>query len=282
VTSEVLVDGAPASPLLAPRQPVLQQLVLPPLAGLALLLLALPGPVSLLIATAVLQLALVLGLLALVEAPAAEGLFLLAIGASVLGDILVLRTDGDAGPLAGVGAAAVVGALLLQLLRRRRERVTESLADSLLVLVVALSAGCLVALRDRPGGEEVLTAALAAGIACLLAARIGDLVLARPELAVGSTRGWPGLVFGLGCGVAAATAVAHQQSGLASDRAALLGLAVAAAVAVADLAVDLGASELRATRRDARRASAVGPVAVLLPWVALAPVALLVGRAILP
>ena len=107
-------------------------------------------------------------------------------------------------------------------------------------------------------------------------------MLDRPELAVGASRGWPGLLLGLGAGVLAAALTAHGGHDVQGSRAVLLGLAVAAAVAAADLAIDLGAAELKATRRDARRASAVGPVAMLLPYAALAPVALLAGRFVLP
>jgi hypothetical protein len=52
-------------------------------------------------------------------------------------------------------------------------------------------------------------------------------------------------------------------------------------VATADLAVDLGAAELRPGRRDARRVSALRPAAALLPYAVLGPVALLAGRLVL-
>jgi hypothetical protein len=63
--------------------------------------------------------------------------------------------------------------------------------------------------------------------------------------------------------------------------AALLGLVVASTVATADLAVDLGAAELRAGWRDARRVAALRPTALLLPYAVLGPVALLAGRLVL-
>ena len=53
-------------------------------------------------------------------------------------------------------------------------------------------------------------------------------------------------------------------------------------VVTADLAVDLGAAELRAGWRDARRVAALRPTALLLPYALLGPVALLAGRLVLP
>lgn len=270
----------PAGP--ARRPPLLAQGIAPAAVGAALLVLAEPGTGALLAGVLVVQLVLTLGLLALLDAPSADGIFVTTAATALVGDVLVLRAGGDVGSLAGVVAAGLVAALLYQLFRRQRERVTESLADAFLVLVVVCSLCCLLALRDRPGGEQALDVALAAGLACLLAGRLGDMVLARPVLALGATRGWPGLVLGLGAGVAAAAVLAGDSSALAGSRAALLGLAVAATVATADLAVDLGAAELRNNRRDARRVSALTPVSLLLPFAALAPVALVAGRLVLP
>jgi len=102
-------------------------------------------------------------------------------------------------------------------------------------------------------------------------------------LAVGSTRGWAGLLLALAAGVGAALAVAPLGADALDARAAaLLGLLVAVTVATADLAVDLGAAELRAGWRDARRVAALRPTAVLLPYALLGPVALLAGRLVLP
>lgn len=266
----------------APRQPMVLQALGPVLVGGLLLAGALIGPGALVVGVAVVQLLLVLGLLALVDAPASDGIFVISVVAVGAGDALVLRAGGDVGPLAGSVALALVASLLHQLVRRRRERITESLADTLLTVTLVSGVACLVALLDRPGGDEAVAVALAAGTACLLAGRLGDLVLARPALAVGATRGWPGMLLGLGAGVAAAVAVTSVGGDVQGGRAALLGLAVAATVTTADLAVDLGAAELRATRRDARRTSALGPVGLLLPFAALGPVALVAGRLVLP
>ena len=250
--------------------------------ALLLALAGLAGPVVLAVAVLALQVVLVLGALALVDAPAAGATFLLAAVAALVADVLVLRAGGDVGSLAGVVALAFVAALLHQLSRRERTRVTEALADTLLVVVLVASAACLPALRGLDGGREVVLAALAAAGAALLAGRLGDQVLPRPALALGALRGWPGLLLGLGAGVAAAVVVAGTGGPLAGPRAALVGLAAAAAAAAADLAVDVAAAELRSGRRDARRVAALRPVGLVLPFAVLAPVALVAGRLVLP
>ena len=222
-----------------------------------------------------------LGALALLDAPAAGGAFIVAIATTVVADVLVLTDDGRVTGLAGAAALGLVGSLVHQLSRKGRNRVTESLADTLVVIVVAVAAACLIALQQVEGGEHVLLISLAAAGAVLLAARIGDWLAPRPMLAVGSTRGWPGLVLGLGAGVACALLVADAGNELPLTSAALLGLVVASTVATADLAVDLGAAELRSGWRDARRVAALRPTALLLPYAVLGPVALLAGRLVL-
>jgi len=227
------------------------------------------------------QVFLILGALALLDAPAAGGGFLVATVAAVAADAVILLGDGGTAGLAGVAGAGFVGALAHQLARRNRSRVTESLADTLVVLVVAVSAACLLALHRLEGGEPLLQISLAATGAVLLAGRLGDWLTPRPVLTVGSTRGWPGLLLGLGAGVAAAAVVADLAGEPPLVAAVLLGLVVAATVATADLAVDLGAAELRSGWRDARRVAALRPTALLLPYAVLGPVSLLAARLLL-
>ena len=240
------------------------------------------GVLPLAVAVLGVQVFLVLGALALLDAPASGGAFLVAAGTVVAADAVVLLDDGEIDRLAGVVGLGLVASLLHQLLRKGRSRVTESLADTLVVVVVAVGAACLVALEQVDGGEEVLLLSLAAAAAVLLLGRIGDRLAPRPMLAVGSTRGWPGLLLGLGAGVSAALLTADMSDGdLPLRSAALLGLVVASTVATADLAVDLGAAELRSGWRDARRVAALRPTALLLPYALLGPVALLAGRLVL-
>ena len=237
------------------------------------------GQVPLVAAVVALQGVLVLAVLALLDAPAAGGAAVVACGAGLAADALVVLDEGQVDRLAGVVGLAFVVSLLSQLVRARRSRVTESLADTLLAVVLAVSAACLAALLHADGGEQVLLGALGAAAAAQLVGRLGDRVLPRPALAPGATRGWAGLLLGLACGAGATVGVVEVVTGeLSPAAAALLGLAVAATVATADLAVDLGAAELRPGRRDARRVAALSPAAALLPYAVLGPVALLAGR----
>ncbi len=239
------------------------------------------GPAPLLLAVLAVQVALVLALLSVLGAPAAGGAAVVAVGAAAAADALVLADDGAVDRVAGVLGLSLVAALLHQLVRRGRSRVTESLADTMLSVVVGAAAACLLALALLDGGVPVLLPALASAAAALLVGRLVDRVLPRPVLASGATRGWPGLLTGVAAGVGAALAAAAAEGELSLPAAGLLGLAAAVTVTTADLAVDLGAAELRPGRRDARRVSALRPAAALLPYAVLGPVALLAGRLVL-
>ena len=266
----------------APRRPpMLVQGLWPALLAGALSLSASFGLFPLAAAVLGVQVFLILGALALLDAPASGGAFLVAGAAVIAADAVVLLDDGSISGLAGVAGVGLVGSLVHQLARRGRSRVTESLADTLVVLVVSVAAACLLALHAVDGGETVLQASFAAAGAVLLAGRVGDWLVSRPTLAVGSTRGWPGLLLGLAAGVGTAVLVADLAGEPPMRAAVLLGLVVASTVATADLAVDLGAAELRSGWRDARRVAALRPTSLLLPYAVLGPVALLAGRLLL-
>lgn len=227
------------------------------------------------------QVVAVLAMLAVFNAPASGGAFLVAAAAALAADAAVLYDDGEVRGLAGVMALSVIAALLHQLTRRARSRVTESMSDTLVAVVLAVATACLLALRELDGGVQTAQVALVAAGVSLLLARVGDALAARPVLAVGATRGWPGLLLGLGAGVAAAVLVGGDGSPITGTQAALLGLLSAATVATADLAIDLGAAELREGRRDARRAAALTPAALLVPFALLGPIALVAGELVL-
>lgn len=266
------------------RPPLLVQGLWPAALAGGLVAATVFGLLPLAVAVLGIQVFLVLGALALLDAPAAGGAFLVATGTVLAADVVVLADDGRITGLAGVAGLGLVASLLHQLIRKGRSRVTESLADTLVVIVVAVAAACLLALRQVDGGEQVLLVSIGAAGAVLLLGRVGDRLAPRPMLAVGSTRGWPGLLLGLGGGVAVAVLIAdlgYGDGNLPLRSAALLGLVVASTVATADLAVDLGAAELRAGWRDARRVAALRPTALLLPYAVLGPVALLAGRLVL-
>ena len=263
------------------RPPLLVQGLWPALLAGVLAGCASVGLLPLAVAVLAVQVFLVLGALALLDAPASGGAFLVATGATLAADAAVLLDDGRVTGLAGAAGLGLVASLVHQLSRPARSRVTESLADTLVVVVVSIAGACLLALHQVEGGQQVLLVSLTAAGAVLLAGRTGDRLAPRPMLAIGSTRGWPGLLLGLGAGVAAALLVADAGGELPLTSAALLGLVVGSTVATADLAVDLGAAELRSGWRDARRVAALRPTALLLPYAVLGPVALLAGRLVL-
>ncbi len=264
------------------------------LVALALLLCDLVSPLLLGAVVLALQVVLVLDLLALVDAPAAGGVFVVGVSAAVAADLAVLHDHGRLGALAGIVALSLVAALLHQLGRRARTRVTESLADTLFVVVLVCGCACLLAVREL-GGARLAAIVLAAVGVSLLVGRLGDAFVALPAVTPAATRGWPGLVLALGLGVAVAALLGGDH--LSARAAALLGLAVAATAAAGDVAVDLaavaphaavatgdvaaapGATALRAD--DGRRAAARRPVGLLLPFAAAGPVAYVAARLVL-
>jgi len=273
------------------------------LVALALLLCDLVSPLLLGAVVLALQVVLVLGLLALVDAPAAGGVFVVGVSAAVAADLAVLHDHGRLGALAGIVALSLVAALLHQLGRRARTRVTESLAVTLFVVVLVCGCACLLAVRELDGARLAAIVLAAVGVS-LLVGRLGDAFVARPAVTPAATRGWPGLVLALGLGVAVAALLGGDH--LSARAAALLGLAVAAAAAAGDVAVDLaavdvaaapgaaaphaavatghvaappGAAALRAD--DGRRAAARRPVGLLLPFAAAGPVAYVAARLVL-
>ena len=263
----------------APRVPMLVQGACSAALGCLVVLLATTSTPLLLVLLLVVQLVLARGFLGLVDAPADGGAFLV-VGATTLAlDAVAYAAGGAVGGLVGVVGLSVSGALVHQLSRRSRSRVIESLADTLVAVVLAGGVACLLALRQLPGGRAALVSCLWAAVVALVLGRAGDRVAAAPALAVGATRGWPGLVLALGAGSLAA--VAAGSGPVDGSRAALLGLAAAAAASAGDLVVGIGAAELRAGWRDARRVAALRPVGLLLPFAALGPVAYVAGRLVL-
>ncbi|MCU1621252.1 MAG: hypothetical protein JWL79_97 [Frankiales bacterium] len=244
------------------------------LLGGGLLALAYLDDNALLGGVALVQVLCVLGFLAVAEAPAAVGVFGIAMAAAVAADVTVVVDDGRVRYLAGVLGLALVLGLLHQLARRDRSRVTESLADTLVAVTLVTAAAGLAATARTPHGVWPLRTALAAAAVALAAGRLADLVMHRPALAIGSTRAWPGLLLALGTGVAAAVVAAQDH--LATDQAALLGLTAAAAVAATDLLLDLAAAEL--TSDETRRVAALRPTSLFVPFALLGPVVLAAVR----
>jgi hypothetical protein len=245
------------------------------LAG-ALLGLEALGQWPLLVGVVVAQVLLAMGVLALLEAPAATGVLVLSAAAAVTADVVIAVDDGSIEALPGVLGLTLVAGLLHQLVRRERQRVVESLAATLVIAGLVCMMATLTATPEQSEGPWPLRIALAAAALTLLAGRLGDRFLPRPGIATAATRAWPGLGLGLVAGVL--TAVLVNAGHLEWTRAALIGLVAVSVVAGIDLALDLAATELSPSTEPARRIAALRPVSVLLPFAALAPVVLLVMR----
>jgi len=220
------------------------------------------GPLPLLLGVAVAQVLLVLALLAIVDAPAALGSFVIGVAAALASDVVAQVDDGRVGGLVGVSALAFVAALAHQLVRSHRSRVTESLADTLVAVVLACGAACLPAALHAAGGDDAVRVSLVAGAAALVVCQLA-LFAAKD--------GSFGLVTALAAGALVSLVAAGE---LEPSQAALIGLAAAAAVAIADTVVVIAASELS----DERRRAARTPVALLLPVAVVGPVALTATR----
>lgn len=259
----------------AGRPPLLLQVLAAVVVSSALMGLSHAGQVPLVVGVGVLQLLLLLGFLALVDAPGALGLFALGVATAVAADVVVHLGDGEVGDLAGVTALALVAALLLQLLRRGRDRVTEALADAMVAVVLLTSAACLPAVLRAEDGETLVRVGLLAAGAALVVGRLADLVLRRLTVSPDATRGWHGLVLALGVGVAVAVPEAGEH--LADRDAMLIGLACAATAVLADLFVDLAGAEVL-DRPEERRLLSLRPVASLLPFALVGPVLLTAAR----
>ena len=273
-----MTTGAP--PRSAARPPLLGQGLACAVVGGGLVALAFAHDNALLGGLVLVQLLSVLGFLAVTEAPAAVGVFGIGAAGAVAADVVVVVDDGRARYLGAVVALSLVLGLLHQLSRAERSRVTESLADTLVVVTLVTSAAGVAAAARQDDGTWVTRAGLVAATAALLAGRVGDWVVHRPALAVGATRAWPGLLLALGAGVAGAVLTAGDH--LATSDAAFVGLAAAGAVAATDLLIDLAAADLTQDAEEHRRVAALRPTSVLVPFALLGPVVLAAVRLLSP
>lgn len=237
--------------------------------GVLLALLSVPGAAVLTVGVGVLQVLLALTVLVVLDAPGRRGAVAMALAAAAVGDVVVLRGHGKVDGLSGVVAVSLVSSLLYQLSRRTaRTQVTLSLVDTVLAVVLGAGAACLLAARHGSGGRATVLAALLAAAACLSSVRLG-----RAGAGV-RVRSRFGLLIGLVAGGIVGAVVGAVAGDPTAGRGALLGLACAAVVAVADRLV--ARSQLPAGA--GRRTAALRPVTVLLPYALLGPVALLAGR----
>ncbi|MFL6138619.1 MAG: hypothetical protein ACJ74O_12560, partial [Frankiaceae bacterium] len=176
-------------------------------AAAVLLGLAAAGQPALLVGCVAAQLVLVVALVRLLGMPAPAGAMAIAGAAAVAADVLVAVGDRSAdgrvsrvAPIATVIAVAFLAALLHQLLRTERTRVTDALAATVGATALGVVAAGYVALRTEPGGREVVVAALLGVVAALAASALAD-ALDRGRVArrwsPGAGRGLAGVAAGL-------------------------------------------------------------------------------------
>lgn len=222
------------------------------LAG-ALALTAYAGEIALLLAVLVVQGLLASGWHRTLDVPGSVGGMVLAGGAALAADILLLLRDEarPLAPIAGVLGVAVLGAMVHQLLRGpARSRVTASLtATTMLVVLGTLAALFLAAAQTRGGAALVALAALAAAISAAVdqvalpplvvagIATVGGILLGAVAAALTELSLGPSLLLG---GAAAATAVSVMVFVRRAERPDLTTVAALPLTGVAPLAYVLG------------------------------------------
>jgi hypothetical protein len=162
------------------------------------------------------------------------------LAAAAAADLAAASVDpASLAPLAYVTAAALVASVVGQLIRPAgRERVTESLGSTLVVVVGVVALGSLVVLSRHPRGTQSVVACLGAAGLAIMVARLTDTVAPRPRLAPQVPRGGAGVLLGLLAGTAAAAGAGSLAAGLSVGAAATAGLVTALVAVVVDLSVD--------------------------------------------
>ncbi len=209
------------------------------------------------------------------------GALLLAGAAALAADLVFLLPERPSvGGLAAVLGIGLPAAVLRQMVRRPREALVASLAGS----VVLLCAVCSLAVLLRPPGSaegaRLVTVALLAVGAALVAAHVVDLVLPRPQVAYGVPRGLLGLV--LAVVAAAAVSWARRRPDELPDAlgAALYGGVVGLVAVLVSLVASYVVVQADRTAGDPRRRGrwALPLIQALLPLAACAPIALALAR----
>ncbi|NJC69277.1 hypothetical protein HC031_06020 [Planosporangium thailandense] len=179
------------------------------------------------------------------------------LAAAVAADVAATLADpASLAPLAYVVAAGFVAGVVGQLARRAgRDRVTESLGSTLVVVVGAVSLASLVVLARHPRGTQAIVACLLAAGAAVAVARLTDAVAPRPRFVPDVPRGRVGVLLGVLVGTGAAAAAGSLDTGVTIGAVAAAGLATALIAVVVDLSV----SYVEAGRRLAGMATAPSP-----------------------
>ncbi len=174
-----------------------------------------------------------------VRTPGRIGVAVVAGGAAVAADVVLLYADdATVGPLAGVIAVAFGAAIVTQLVRGvARRHVTEAFGSTMTLVVAVASLATMISLDRQSGGPGLLGTCLAAAGAGMVVARLVDLVKPGPNVHYAVPRGVVGIAAGSLAGAVAAVVGAVFSDSLSLPLAALAGWGVALAGILADLGV---------------------------------------------
>jgi hypothetical protein len=169
--------------------------------------------------------------------PVVAGVAVLAAAAA---DVFAVRPQvAGLAPLGYVAGAGLAVAFLGQLVRPAdRQRVTESLGATLLLVIGVVAFATLIVLIRIPMGTQAVLVCLTATGVALVVARVVDAFVPKPRLAPQVPRGAAGVVAGAMLGTLAAALVGSYVYSFTPSSAAVVGLVAAVAAVLADLASD--------------------------------------------
>jgi hypothetical protein len=165
---------------------------------------------------------------------AAEGLATAA-GADLA---VALPVHATIAPLGYVTAVALIAAMIGQLARRgSRNKVTESLGATLVMVVGVVALATLIVLSRLELGRESIAACLVAATVAVVLARVSDVIFPYPRTTPQVARGTIGIILGAMGGTVASALVASVLVGMHPSRTVFAGLLTAVAAVLADLGV---------------------------------------------
>lgn len=159
--------------------------------------------------------------------------------ATAAGADVVSVTSGRASlePIGYVAAGAFGLAVLGQLARRRRVRVTESMGATLVVVAGAIAYSSLIVFSRKPGGTQALVVGLLASGIAVFVARLVDAIAPVPRMAPQVPRGAFGVILGAVAGTTAAAIAGGPIVLITPTSGAVIGLGAAICAVATDLAV---------------------------------------------
>jgi hypothetical protein len=264
VTAAVLGTGLPAR-----AQHLAAALAVAAATALLVLLPESAGEPGRVAAVAVLQVALVAAWLPATGLPGRVGATVLGLAAAAGADLLLVVPERpEIGSLLAVPGLGFLAAVLHQMLRRAPRRdVVGSLSAVVLLICAVCSLAVLLRLDALGDGERPATTALLVVGTTLVVGHLVDLVLPRPEIAAGLSRGVPALVLSVLAGAVVVLARHGSADLFATLTVLTFGLVLGAVAALVGLVADHAVAE------GPGRSWAAVLVQAVLPLAACAPVA---------